>query len=474
MALGGEGTTPGGAGTAATDGGADATNTDGRATSADADGRADTVRADAAGAAHRSGAPRKTGASERTATAMPVRASDTARLLGVDAARGLAVLGMFAAHLGPHPRDGGAGEAMWMFHGFPSALFALLAGLSLALLTGGANPVRGAARRTAALRILLRALLLFPLGLLLAALGTNVLVILCYYAIYFVLALPMLWLRPLVVASCAGVLAVGGPLLSFVIRGAVEPMQGPFEYTRFSLADGDGLLALFVSGTYPALTWLPFVLAGVVLGRLRLRRLRAAAWTAVAGGAAVLLGYGGSWLVSTRFGARQRLHELLAGGLAPTPIGSGASDSVEAVAALDERIRWGMLGTVPTTDPAWLSIASPHSGTPFDVVGATGVALLVLAACLFLVRAGVVRSVLSPIIAVGSMPLTIYSGHLVGLAMLGSVPPELDFPVLISFIVGAGAFAMVWHRFVGRGPLEQGLHSFAHRVAPGEPLKHPG
>ncbi|APU17391.1 MULTISPECIES: DUF418 domain-containing protein [Actinoalloteichus] len=404
-------------------------------------------------------------------TAGRIGAGDTARLIGVDAARGLAVLGMFAAHLGPHPRDGGAGEAMWIFHGFPSALFALVAGLSLALLTGGSNPVHGAARRTAALRILLRALLLFPLGLLLAALGTNVLVILCYYAIYFVLALPLLWLRPLVVALCAGLLAVGGPLLSFAIRGAVEPMNGPFEYTTFSLAEGDGLSALFVTGTYPALTWLPFVLAGVVLGRLDLRRARTAAWTAAAGVVAVLLGYGGSWLVSTRFGARARLHELLAGGLPPTPFGSPPPGSGEAVAALDERIRWGMLGTVPTTDPAWLSIASPHSGTPFDVVGATGVALLVVAACLFLLRVGVIRLLFSPISAVGSMPLTIYSGHLVGLAMLGSVPPELDFPVLISFIVMAACFAMVWRRFVGRGPLEQLLHSFAARVAPSDEAK---
>ncbi|AOS65527.1 DUF418 domain-containing protein [Actinoalloteichus hymeniacidonis] len=393
------------------------------------------------------------------------------RLLGVDLARCLAVLGMFVAHVGPHPREGGSGAALWIFHGFPSALFALLAGVSLALLTGGSTPVGGADARTARQRILLRALLLFPLGLILAALGTNVLIILCYYAIYFVLALPLLWLRPLWLGLVTVVTAVGGPVLSFFIRGAVSPTSRPYEYGTFGGADGDGLLALFLTGTYPALTWLPFVFAGVVLGRLDLRRLSITLWVGLTGAVVVAVGYGGSWLASTTFGARDRLYELLAGG-SPGLLGPDPQLAPQAAEALDEMIRWGMLGTVPTDDPAWLSIAAPHSGTPFDVVGSTGVALLVVAVCLLLTRSGLLARLLSPLTAAGSMPLTIYSGHLLVLAMIGPIPDELEWPILLGLMAVTVVCAFVWRRFLGRGPLEMVLHSFTTRVAPGRTDAH--
>src|SRR5688500_16087431 len=73
----------------------------------------------------------------RSGTLEDVSTSAAARLGGVDLARGLAVFGMFAAHVGPDPRDGGLiGPLMQLTHGRSSVLFAALAGLSLALITG--------------------------------------------------------------------------------------------------------------------------------------------------------------------------------------------------------------------------------------------------------------------------------------------------------------------------------------------------
>ncbi|GAA4547868.1 hypothetical protein [Streptomyces collinus] len=49
----------------------------------------------------------------------------------MDLARGLAVFGMYAAHVGPDPAQGGvAGHLMELAHGRASALFAFLAGFS--------------------------------------------------------------------------------------------------------------------------------------------------------------------------------------------------------------------------------------------------------------------------------------------------------------------------------------------------------
>ncbi|HEY8589621.1 MAG TPA: hypothetical protein VIL55_08725, partial [Naasia sp.] len=57
----------------------------------------------------------------------------TDRIGGVDVARGVALLGMFVAHLLP-------GEGETLADGRSSVLFATLAGVSLGLMTGGANP----------------------------------------------------------------------------------------------------------------------------------------------------------------------------------------------------------------------------------------------------------------------------------------------------------------------------------------------
>src|SRR5512135_1794727 len=112
------------------------------------------------------------------------------RIGGVDVARGVALLAMFASHVGPDPGDGGVASLLAIAPGRSQALFILLAGVSIALLSGGRNPARGQAGQRAATRIAVRAVLLIPLGLLLTALGSSVYVILTYYALFFLLALP--------------------------------------------------------------------------------------------------------------------------------------------------------------------------------------------------------------------------------------------------------------------------------------------
>ena len=68
------------------------------------------------------------------------------RIVGIDVARGLAVLGMMTAHVGPDDHGpippGGFAQ---LADGRPAALFVVLAGLSLALLSGSTNPEIGRA-----------------------------------------------------------------------------------------------------------------------------------------------------------------------------------------------------------------------------------------------------------------------------------------------------------------------------------------
>lgn len=81
------------------------------------------------------------------------------RLVGLDAARFLALLGMMATHLLATRSD--SGDPTWVaevLSGRASALFALLAGVSLSLMTGGPRPLRGEARVARSAGLLVRAL----------------------------------------------------------------------------------------------------------------------------------------------------------------------------------------------------------------------------------------------------------------------------------------------------------------------------
>ena len=69
------------------------------------------------------------------------------------------------------------------FNGRSSILFAVLAGVSLALLSGRTDPVRGDDLVRARTRILVRAAWVFAIGGALEALGTDVDIILGVYAV---------------------------------------------------------------------------------------------------------------------------------------------------------------------------------------------------------------------------------------------------------------------------------------------------
>ncbi|WP_287306867.1 DUF418 domain-containing protein [Mesorhizobium sp.] len=101
---------------------------------------------------------------------------------------------------------------------------------------------------------------------------------------------------------------------------------------------------------------------------------------------------------------------------------------------------------------SWLWLASPHSDPTFWILGSTGCAMFVLAACSLAMEAlPLVRKLVSPIVAVGSMPLTAYLLHFQGIYLLGE-PHSLS--ALLGFIVVVSAFAVLWLRFFQRGPME--------------------
>ncbi|GHE04424.1 membrane protein [Streptomyces alanosinicus] len=362
------------------------------------------------------------------------------RLIGVDLARGLAVFGMFAAHVGPDPSDGGVtGHLMELAHGRSSALFAFLAGFSVMLITGRRTPKTGLAGRQAVAKVVIRALVLLVVGTALTMTGTPVEVILAFYGLYFLLVLPLhrLGARPLAVIAAAGALVL--PQVLYVVQHAL-PEDGVTGVWAWP-SDADGIVSLLFTGGYPALTWLPFVIAGMAVARLDLAAGAVRLRLAVTGVCLAVLGYGGSWLA---------LH-LVPGAL--TKLNAvGWRDGGSAASAW-----WSDTWGYPDgSTPAALLVASPHSETTLSVLANAGVAIAVLAVCLVAVDAfaGLAR-LARPVIAVGSMSLTAYVLHIVGIRLLGIEDlPGSPLYVLAGFVVVVTVFATLWSRHFRRGPLE--------------------
>ncbi|MEU6259423.1 DUF418 domain-containing protein [Streptomyces sp. NPDC047043] len=378
-----------------------------------------------------------------------VRTPSTGRLVGIDLARGLAVLGMYAAHVGPDPTIGGPlGFVLELARGRASALFALLAGFSLILITGRPQSRTGRAGRQAVGRIVIRSLVLMALGFALTALDTDVDVILSFYGLLFLLVLPLhrLSARTLAVVAAAGALIM--PQVLYVIRQSIE--GGDWADAVIAgdplarITGTDGFLELLFTGEYPVLTWMSFMVAGMALARLDLTRRRNLARLSCVGGALAVLGYGGSWL------ALHLVPHALSTVAAATDGASPASAWwADTVGQIDDG-----------TPAAWLLVGAPHSQTTFSVLGNTGVALIVVAACIWATaRLPRLTRLATPVIAVGMIPLTTYVLHVLAIRVVGM--EEETAPALLAlFLFSATAMilAVVWTRRFRRGPLEHLLH----------------
>ena len=343
----------------------------------------------------------------------PARRSD--RVVGLDVARALAVFGMLGAHVGAVASDVGLLPSSWLgvVNGRSSILFAVLAGISVALLSGRTAPVDGDDLVRARVRIFVRAGWVFAIGGALEALGTDIDIILGVYAVLFVLALPFLRWPPRRLFLAAGVLTVLAPPADLVLAqfaDANDAYDAPFA-------------SLAVTGAYPALIWWTFILVGLAVGRCDLGSPRVRGRLVTAGASLALLGYGGGWLTTQWWADGQPLQ--------------GPDDFSQ------RPDQW---------DPVWLTGASAHSGTTFEIAGSVGVAFLVIAVCL--VTADRLPKVFFALASVGSMALTTYVGTVVAGWVLGTLDYTTNWPWML-YVVATLVLATAWRLLFGRGPLER-------------------
>jgi uncharacterized membrane protein len=369
------------------------------------------------------------------------------RILGVDAARAVALVGMFATHILPLRAGGTETPTGLIADGRASALFAVLAGVGVALSTGGPRrPAGGRAHLAAAAALLARGVLVGLLGLWLVGLDPSVAVILAYYGLLFVVAMPLLRLPASALAVGAVLACVLAPMASLLLRSGLPARPGD-QPGLAALADpGELLGTLALTGYYPVLPWTTYLLAGMAVGRLDLRRRRVAVGL-LTGGVA------------------------LAGLAAVTSVlllGPGGGAATIGPMAVQQR----RYGTTPTDTWWWLAVDTPHSGTPLDLAHTTGTALAVLGALLLLARWA--RPVVLVPAALGAAPLTLYTLHVIAVTAYPGSGPD-DAALWLGHVLAATAIGVALWLAGRRGPLESVVSGASRQVrrllAPAAPVR---
>jgi len=324
---------------------------------------------------------------------------------------------MVMVHVGPTSApDTALGNLYGVSHGRASVLFVLLAGVGVALLVGDRSHGRPSLARG---RLVFRGALLLPLGLWLQQLDHGALVILQYYALYFlfaalVLTLPDRWL----LAATAAVL-VGGPVIYLWSK-----MLVPEWFTRreepASLDDPVGKIVddLLLTGAYPLVTWAAPLLVGLWIGRRDLT----SAWV--------------------RWG-------LLVLGIAIAVTAALAADWLAVVFHRPLEGSGGLGFPDLLTD-------EPHSQMPLWMLGSIGSACAVLGGMLLL--ADWLPRMTWPLAATGQLAFTVYVGHLL---LLDVYPELLRSETVAEAFFTVGVFMLLvavactfWRAVLPRGPLE--------------------
>lgn len=403
--------------------------------------------------------------------------SSTSRVVGIDVARAVALLGMVLAHTIDRTPGGGEEVSAWfqLVSGRASALFAVLAGVSIVLstqaspalstsATGRSSPttaveprapghpapvaVRPGARRSVAVR----AVLIAGVGLVLGIPEVSAVVILVYYGALFLCALPVLTWSARSLALLALCWALASPVVSFLLRRLLPPPRLLEPEPSSLLEPVAVLLELSVTGVYPVLTWATYLFAGMALGRLDLSSTVIARRIMVSG----LLMAAGAMGVSAGL---LRLSVVRASLIDS----EGHSVAAASWAEVSRQISLGFLGTSPADTWWWLGIWAAHSGSIVDLVHTTGSSLAVLGALLLLTgRLGQrTRRAVHIAFGAGTMTLTLYALHIL---LLGAPEAVMWARTTVVQVAVLGLLGVAFLATRTRGPLERAVSEIVSRA----------
>jgi uncharacterized membrane protein len=378
------------------------------------------------------------------------------RLAGIDAARGLALLGMMATHVLPTFLPDQQLTPTWVgltLSGRASALFAVLAGIGLALSTGRQQPLEGSELWAARRGIAFRALVVGAVGLSLGGLEVNIAIILVHYAVLFLCVLPFIGLRVKQLLGLAAAWVLLAPVLAYLLRpwllAATPPLKLGHNPSWEDLSTPGPLLGdLFLTGYYPVLQWIAYLLIGLAIGRLALSKPAVQALLLAGGTVVAVLSKWLSVVLMEDWGGREALQARL----------------VDPSYPLESLLLVNLSGVEQSGSWWWLATSSPHAGTTLDLLHTSAFAAAVVGACLLLGRLGewVELDLLLPLRGAGALTLSLYTAHVWVMAALAEQPLPAGWTAEAVYWVQAAVAVLIGTVFAAlgwRGPLEWVAHA---------------
>lgn len=348
------------------------------------------------------------------------------RIFGYDIARAIALFGMFAVHtllptVNNEPTF--AGEYL---AGNAAPLFAVLAGISIMLIS----------RRTERYKqkITARAVFIILIGFFLIVLNTHVAVILIHYGLLFFLAIPFIQLSTKALGLWTLIAFLVTPGLywcaHYILSATLDTF--PEQYPPG--------LDLLIGTHYPVVVWITFFLVGMLLYRLDI-----AQWSTKALVALTAIP-GAVWCL---------LHQKVLGQyIIDYHVNNQAAllPHVTDKKTLRTELVTGQLYNSFVESPLWFFLPTPHSSSYIDVLSSLGFTVAVIALSTLIGQKAhdniLLYRIITPVIGAGQAPLTLYAGHIIVFAVF--MYSALDIQAMsllvlfIAFSLVYGAYLIAW------------------------------
>ena len=347
------------------------------------------------------------------------------RIVGIDVARALAVIGMvivnFKVVLGEEGQN-------WVkllasvFDGKASATFVVLAGVGIALGTNSALRNNDLIKlRMARTKLAKRALFLFVIGLSYMVIWPAD--ILHFYGVYMLFTLLLITSKPQRILMWAAAVILTYPFLLYWFDYETGWNLDTLEYLDF-WEFGGFLRNLFINGFHPVLPWVSFMLIGFWYGKQDLKSdqfLKKA------------IGVSSVGFIGIQFLSYFSIRIL-------------SNGNEETLSDLSE-----IIGT------------NPMPPLPIYMINGIAIAILVISLCILLGKNYATNKVVVALNNTGQLALTFYVAHVVlGMGLIEAVSPskmrtysiEFSFGYALVFSLLCILFANLWLKFKPHGPLE--------------------
>jgi len=347
------------------------------------------------------------------------------RIIGIDVARALAVIGMIIVNFKVVFGENGnqiLKNITHLFDGKAAATFVVLAGVGIALMSNSAvkkNEVEKLNKIKAG--IFKRALFLFAIGL------SYIIIwpadILHFYGIYMLITLMLLKSATRTILLSALLSVVLYPFLMILFNYEQGWDFTTLEYHNFWSLNGF-IRNLFYNGFHPVIPWAAFMLIGLWFGKMNLKDkqfVKKSFWVSLTVFIAVqLISY--------------TLIELLSEG---SPV------------AKTELI--DIMGT------------NPMPPLPIYMFSGSSIAIFIISSCILLANKYEGSRVIDSLYKTGQLALTFYVAHvIIGMGIIEAINPEkmgkysieFSFSYALIFSLLCVVFAIIWRKKKPSGPLE--------------------